>query len=199
MSATPTGPTGPIIQADNNSAICKSTPNQVNTLLSTLSSCRSTVDSDQLSQIVQKLTNYGADFDQLNATYNDLILAGDNLYGSSSSSEQIQQIKLRNEELRELKEKLEKQIQAAESRSEQMNRDFIDMQTEQPQPLPNKTLHVLEDYTVAVLSITWLFMVIGLVYLYTYTAGFTAKSVLIGIVSGGIATLIAYALLFLLV
>ena len=58
------------------------------------------------------------------------------------------------------------EIQEQEAVIRRVDRDFADVRDQLPETLPNKSLHVLEDYTLAIVSISYLFMLI--IALHTY-------------------------------
>lgn len=51
------------------------------------------------------------------------------------------------------------------------NRDFIDVKRTLPEKQPKKLLHFIEDYTMALLAISYLFMIIVGIYYYSMVNG----------------------------
>lgn len=104
---------------------------------------------------------------------------------TSNSSLQTTQLKTRKKDLiRDLKKK--------ETIINRSNRDFSDVKDATPENLPKKTLHVVEDYTMAILVMSYLFMVIAAVYLYTITSTEPMSAMLRGIGYAIVTSLFAW-------
>jgi hypothetical protein len=100
---------------------------------------------------------------------------------TSNSSLQTTQLQNRKNDLIEDLKKKETIINRS-------NRDFSDVKDTIPENLPKKTLNVVEDYTMAILAMSYLFMVIAAIYLYTITSTEPMSAMLRGI---GYATVIS--------
>jgi hypothetical protein len=61
---------------------------------------------------------------------------------------------------------------ASTSVIDRSNRDFTDVHNTVEEPQPAKTLRFIEDYTLAILSISYFFMIIAIIYIYTSTSEF---------------------------
>ena len=136
------------------------------------------------------------EFESDEAIYQDLIVTGDTLFGSSSSDTQIADIRSRNSELKKLKDKLVAEIKSATSREEQANRDFLDTKEALPESLPKKVVRTLEDYSVAFFLLAYLFAGIALVYLYVVTNQFSLGSIVTGLVVFAVIGLVVAVMLF---
>ena len=136
------------------------------------------------------------EFESDEAVYQDLIVTGDTLFGSSSSDTQIADIRSRNSELKKLKDKLVAEIKSATSREEQANRDFLDTKEALPESLPKKVVRTLEDYSVAFFLLAYLFAGIALVYLYVVTNQFSLGSIVTGLVVFAVIGLVVAVMLF---
>jgi hypothetical protein len=189
-------PNTPIQTADNDAAVCKSVPNKINGLYSDLNSCRNTEETSRVQNFVANTYEVKTEFEQQAITYNDLIITGDSLFGSSTNDTQIADIKARNGELKNMKDKLLKDIRSAESQTEQAERDFLDTKAALPETLPQKILHTIEDYTMFVFMISFVFMAIALIYMYVASQGFSINSIIIGIVVAIVVAFVLGALLF---
>jgi hypothetical protein len=189
-------PNTPIQTADNDAAVCKSVPNKINGLYSDLNSCRNTEETSRVQNFVANTYEVKAEFEQQAITYNDLIITGDSLFGSSTNDTQIADIKARNGELKNMKDKLLKDIRSAESQTEQAERDFLDTKAALPETLPQKILHTIEDYTMFVFMLSFVFMAIALIYMYVASQGFSINSIIIGIVVAVVVAFVLGALLF---
>jgi lipopolysaccharide export LptBFGC system permease protein LptF len=189
-------PNTPIQTADNDAAVCKSVPNKINGLYSDLNSCRNTEETSRIQNFVANTYEVKAEFEQQAITYNDLIITGDSLFGSSTNDTQIADIKARNGELKNMKDKLLKDIRSAESQTEQAERDFLDTKAALPETLPQKILHTIEDYTMFVFMLSFVFMAIALIYMYVASQGFSINSIIIGIVVAVVVAFVVGVLLF---
>lgn len=193
MSRIVTPPT--LSQADQATA-CKSTPNRVNEVQNTLASCRNNTESTRIGTFMDTVYKARQEFESDEAVYQDLIVTGDTLFGSSSSDTQIADIRSRNSELKKLKDKLVAEIKSATSREEQANRDFLDTKEALPESLPKKVVRTLEDYSVAFFLLAYLFAGIALVYLYVVTNQFSLGSIVTGLVVFVVIGLVVAVMLF---
>ena len=189
-------PSTPIQNADNDAAVCKSVPNKVQNLYGELNSCRNTEETARVQNFVANTYQVKSEFEQQDIIYNDLIMTGDNLYGTTTNDTQIADIKARNTELKKLKEGLLKDIRSAESRTEQAERDFLDTKAALPETLPKKILHTIEDYTMFVFMVSFIFMAIALIYMYAAMNEFSLSAFGIGLVVAIIVALVLGVLLF---
>ena len=78
------------------------------------------------------------------------------------------------------KTELEETLQKTRSSAERLNRDFIDVKETLPETLPTRIIHMLDDYTLVVLLISFFFMVLSLIFIYAATQGYTLMSILKG-------------------
>lgn len=188
---------GPRLQATSNPdvSVCKATPNRINDLQASLGSCRSTTETNRIKNMITTTTNTNEDFKQMTAQYNDLILTGDKLFGTGSENTNIKDVSERNKELNKMKNNLKKEIQKNDGIIERTDRDFIDEMTESPLPRKTKTLHVIEDYTMAVFATAYIFMLLACIYIYSHSNGFSIKSIITGSVSAATVTAILFSLI----
>ena len=101
----------------------------------------------------------------LQTSITDALLMGDQIVGQQGNRDLVQQTKERNRELKENKEKIEKDIRKKEAIINRANRDFSD--TKVP---PTSALHVIEDYTMAMVAMSYLFLVLVFIWWYTLQA-----------------------------
>ena len=166
---------------DSTASICKSIPTSLQDIYSQLQKSRNTEETKRIQHFIQTTSNSKQDFEQYQDVYTSLLVTGDNIYGTSPSSQQIQEIVDRNKELHEKKKVLEQSIRSKKQTTEQMNQDFIDERNAIGVPVPLTTLHVLEDYTLAVYWITYIFMAIAILYMYVQSQQYSIRSIGIGI------------------
>lgn len=95
---------------------------------------------------------------------------GDQIVGTNSNTQVVRQAQLRNKELKETKTALEVDIRKKEAIVNRTNRDFSDVKDSLPQTQSNQILHVVEDYTVAILVVAYLFAILGFITSYVIQA-----------------------------
>jgi len=92
------------------------------------------------------------------------------MFGEFGYADVSKQVSDRNAELKRKKEAIKKDIDKKEGIIARSGRDFTDVKDTLPETLPNQTLHVLEDYTVAILLVSYLFMILSFIFYYTSQA-----------------------------
>ena len=100
----------------------------------------------------------------------DSLTMGDTMFGQFGYNDIAKQVKARNAELKKKKEQLSKEVEKNEATIEKSNRDFEDTYKEVPMPQPKRVLRFIEDWTLAILVIAYLFMVVSIIYVYTSTS-----------------------------
>lgn len=103
----------------------------------------------------------------LTTQINNALIRGDVLLSIDTNNVMVEQAKTRQTELTEQKTKLENEIAKKNKIIERIDRDFSDTRNQIAHPQPIKKLVVLEDYTLALLCISYLFMVLTFIYYYT--------------------------------
>jgi hypothetical protein len=98
---------------------------------------------------------------------NNELTRGDTYLSVDTNSALVVEGKKRNKILHEQKTKLENEIAKKKKIIERIDRDFSDARDQVNHPQPTKKLLVLEDYTLALLCISYLFMVLTFIYYYT--------------------------------
>ncbi len=154
---------------DAASQICKAIPNKLNTLNSEISSCTSSQEARRISTIGQQTINIQKDVNHLSAVVQDSLMMGDAIYGKASHKLIVEQVKERNRELKEKKAVLVKDIENKEALVERSDRDFIEVKDTLPEKFNLKRLNFVEDYTIALTMIGYLFMSIAVIYVYSTT------------------------------
>ena len=140
--------------------------------------------------------NIDADIQNLKSSIQDTMLMGDQIVGQNSNTQVVRQAQLRNKELKETKEALEVDIRKKEGVINRTNRDFSDVKDSLPQPQSSQILHVVEDYTVAILMVSYLFAILGFIAWYTMQAAEfwsgLGQALLASIIVSMLSTLILY-------
>ena len=93
---------------------------------------------------------------------------------------------------KELEQELGKQHQLIQT----SNRDFSDVKDTLPETQPEKFLYFIEDYTLAILSMSYLILVIAVIAFRTYLSSDTWKTFLESLVGASIFTIFACMLLY---
>jgi hypothetical protein len=106
----------------------------------------------------------------LRANIGNSLHMGDSMFGEFGYADVSKQVSDRNAELKRKKNALKKSIDKNEATITRSGRDFTDVKDSLPETLPDTTLHVIEDYTVAVVLISYLFMVLSFIFYYTSQA-----------------------------
>jgi len=112
------------------------------------------------------------DIISLRSTTTEALLMGDTMFGQFGYNDIANQVQERNNDLNNKKESLNKNIIKGESIIERSNRDFTEVHSTISEPQPRKTLRFIEDYTLAILAISYIFMIIAVIYIYTINAEF---------------------------
>jgi hypothetical protein len=151
-------------------AVCRSTPNGLQDLATQINNCTSTTEITRNKQFAGHALKLNKDIESLQALVADSLVMGDNIFGKAGPAEIAKQIQARHKELVVKKEHLKKEIDKKEAIVERSNRDFEDVKERIPDPQPKKVLNVLEDYTMAFLVISYLFMILAGIYVFTSIA-----------------------------
>jgi|UniRef100_A0A6C0DE91 hypothetical protein len=114
--------------------------------------------------------NIDADIQGLKDSIQDALLMGDQIVGQNSNTQVVRQAQLRNKELKETKNDLEVDIRKKEGIINRTNRDFSDVKDSLPESQTDQALHVVEDYTVAILLVSYLFAILGFITSYVIHA-----------------------------
>ena len=126
--------------------------------------------STGINTLATDTMNIDADIQGLKASIQDALLMGDQIVGTNSNTQVVRQAQLRNKELKETKTALEVDIRQKEAIVNRTNRDFADVKDSLPQTQSNQILHVVEDYTVAILVVAYLFAILGFITSYVIQA-----------------------------
>lgn len=177
----------PQLSQDDSAALCKSNPQQIQQLTQGLASCRSSTESQRADQLLFSVDDTLGFFSGQTAQFNDLMATGDKFLGAAPSSSALDEVRVRNRDLKGRVKKLEGRIQQGQARMEQMERDFLDTKAALPETLPNKIIHVLEDYTLAVLLLAYIFGALAVLFYYVNSNMYSLNSILFG--SIGLAVL----------
>jgi hypothetical protein len=151
-------------------AICRSVPNGLNDLNSKINNCTTTTEINRNTNFAANTFKLQKDIQTLTATVGDSLIMGDTMFGQYGYQDVAVEVKERSSELKGKKEKLLKEVDSNEAIIERSNRDFSDVKDTITEPQPKKVLRFIEDYTLAFLSIAYLFMIIAVMYVYISTS-----------------------------
>jgi hypothetical protein len=154
---------------DNNvtAAVCRSVPNGLNDLNSKIQQCTTSTELNRNTNFAANTFKLQKDIESLTSSVQDSLVMGDSMFGQYGYQDVADQVKDRNKDLKGKKEKLVKEVEKGEAIIGKANRDFSDVKDSIPQPQSTKTLHFIEDYTLAFLTLAYLFMVIAGIYVFT--------------------------------
>jgi hypothetical protein len=97
---------------------------------------------------------------------------GDTMFGQFGYNDIAKQVQSRNDELKKKKDQISQEVEKGNAIIERSNRDFVDVKDSVPEPQPKRVLRFIEDYTLAILIISYIFMIIAIIYIYTITSEF---------------------------
>jgi hypothetical protein len=147
-----------------NPATCR-TNDGIQKISTGITSCTRPEEKTKKDKFITNTLHLKEDIASLQANVRDSLAVGESMFGSYGHSDITKQIRDRNDDLKNKKEDLIQDINRKESIIERANRDFTDVKRTLPEKQPKKILHFIEDYTLAVLSMSYLFMLcIGIYY-----------------------------------
>ena len=169
IAAAPSAPP-PKPSRNAEAAICRSVPNGLNDLNSKIDDCTTSTELNRNTNFAANTFKLQKDIQTLTATAGDSLIMGDTMFGQYGYQDVAVEVKERSSELKGKKEKLLKEVDSNEAIIERSNRDFSDVKDTITEPQPKKVLRFIEDYTLAFLSIAYLFMIIAVMYVYISTS-----------------------------
>jgi hypothetical protein len=154
-----------------NPATCRANPNSIQTLTAGLHNCMRVEEKTRNNTLASNTLQLKSDIDSLRGNVNDSLSLGDTMFGQYGHNEVSAQIRTRNDDLRLQVQSLTKELDKNQAIVERSNRDFVDVKRTLPEKQPKKILHFIEDYTMALLAISYLFMVLIGIYYYSMMTG----------------------------
>jgi hypothetical protein len=151
---------------------CKAIPNSLNDLNIKIDTCTSEEEKSRNDNFATNTVKLQEDISSLRATTNDTLIMGDTMFGQAGYSDIAKQVRDRNNDLKTKKDNLSKEIEKGEGIIARSNRDFADVNNTVSEPQPKTRLRFIEDYTLAILLISYIFMIIAAIYIYTITSEF---------------------------
>lgn len=159
-----------------NAATCRANPDSINKITTGLSNCMRPEEKDRNNSLASNTLQLKSDIDSLRTNVMDSLSLGDTMFGQFGHNEVSSQLKSRNEDLKMQVDSLMKEIDKNQAIVDRSNRDFIDVKRTLPEKQPKKILHFIEDYTMALLSISYIFMVLIGIYYYSMASSGNANT-----------------------
>ena len=191
--------TNMVNQRNNNSAVCRAKPNGLQSLFSEIDKCTSSEELTRNNQFVSSTLNLKQDISALQANITDSLMTGDSMFGSMGNGTITKQVDMRNDDLKKKKDTLSATIRKNEAIIERSSRDFSDVKDTVPEPQKKRIQHDLEDYTLALLVFSYLFMSLSVVYLYTIMNGGSMVALFKGLAGGALVSAFLFMVLFFMV
>jgi hypothetical protein len=154
-----------------NPATCRANPDSISKITTGLNNCMRGEEKTRNDTLASNTLQLKSDIDSLRGNVMDSLSLGDTMFGQFGHNEVSSQLKKRNDELTLQVESLTKELDKNQSIIDRSNRDFIDVKRTLPETQPKKILHFIEDYTMALLAISYLFMVLIGIYYYSMLNG----------------------------
>jgi hypothetical protein len=137
------------------------------------------------------------DIKQILGKANNALMMGDTVFTVQGNEKGIvKDVKERIDVLEKEKIELEQEISKQHQRIQTSNRDFSDVKDTLPDTQPEKFLYFIEDYTLAILSMSYLILVIAFISFRTYLSSDTWTTFLESLVGCSIFTIFAFMLLY---
>ncbi len=183
---------------DNTAIQCKSTPNGLSNIMSQLEKCTSNTETLRTTNFVENVMKVKSDIESQAMIVMDSLNAGDAIFGQASGATISTQMMEHNKQLKQKKEELSKHIENNEAIIERSNRDFIYTREELPDNISAKKVNFIEDYTVAILLISYIFMIIAVVYVYIIMSENKIRAGIMGITGATILSVFLGVFFYLL-
>ena len=137
------------------------------------------------------------DIKQILGKVNNALIMGDTVFTVQGNEKGIvKDVKERIDVLEKDKKELEQELDKQHQLIQTSNRDFSDVKDTLPETQPEKFLYFIEDYTLAILSMSYLILVIAVIAFRTYLSSDTWKTFRESLVGASIFTFFACMLLY---
>jgi hypothetical protein len=150
-----------------NPATCRADVKGIEKLSTGITNCMRPEEKTRNETLMTHTLYLESDIASLRANVFDSLTVGDSMFGNYGHSDVSKQVQDRNKDLKAKKEELMNDINKKEAIIERSNRDFTDIKKTLPEVEPKTILHFIEDYTLAILSVSYLFMMCVIIYGYT--------------------------------
>lgn len=185
LAATP-----PLPSAQNDqAATCKSQLQVIPELQQGLSACRNTEEVQRATQLLTTLGNIPGEIEGQTIQFMNLLATGDSFFGTSAATSSVQDVKNRNQELKKTLSDAQDDISKYTMIVERSERDFVDEKDTAPDTIQNSIVHVLDDYTILVLAISYVFFILLVLFYYMSSNDYSINSMIVGVVGVSALTL----------
>ena len=154
-----------------NPATCRANPDNIQKITTGLTNCLRPQEKDRNQTLASNTLQLKSDIDLLRGNVLDSLSLGDTMFGQYGHNEVSAQVRTRNEDLQLQVQGLTKEIDKNQAIIDRSNRDFVDVKRTLPEKQPKKILHFIEDYTMALLAMSYLFMALIGIYYYSSKDG----------------------------
>jgi len=158
-------------------------------LQSSLANCRNTEELQRASQLLSTVDNIPELFSAQAALFQDMLSTGDSFFGTSASTSAIEDVKSRNKELKQKLADTQASIDKYTAIVERSERDFIDEKDAAPEMIQDRFVHVLDDYTLLVLAISYAFVVLAGALSYMASNSYSITSIVVSLVAAAAISL----------
>jgi len=185
LAATP-----PLPSAQNDQAAsCKSQLTPIPELQQGLSYCRNTEEVNRATHLLTTLGNIPSEIEAQTIQFMNLLATGDSFFGTSAATSSVQDVKSRNKELKKTLEDAQADISKYTMIVERSERDFVDEKDAAPETIHSKIVHVLDDYTILALAISYVFFILLALFYYMSSNDYSINSIIVGVVGTSALTL----------
>ncbi len=182
---------------DASASVCKSKPNGLNDLYANIQDCTSNNEVTNINAFAGTINKLNTDVQNLAMIVVDSLGMGDTIEGKAGFSKVVDEVKQRNKELKSKKEKLKEDVEKDDAIINRFNKDFSYYRDTQPEKQSLSKVNFIEDYTTAILALSYLFMILAAIYAYSFIPVFSGKSLAKGIFGGIFFSIFLYILLYL--
>ena len=147
---------------------------------------------------IQRKNDLLADLQRLRSQVDDGLSMGDAMFGRFAHVEVAREVNDRMEDLQKKKASLEQDLKEKEALIQRANQDFSDVKDTLPETLDKKRVQFVEDYTIAFLSLSYLFMMLSAIVWYVSLAEQKMAAVFKAIGYSALTTIVAGIILYLI-
>lgn len=190
------------IARNNNARLCKSdtsNPSRIQIISNNANQCADVTEHERRQTFAQDTGKHLEEIENMKSVYRNALDSADSIFGSGSTTTFATEIDTRNKELKQKVDELTTKINRSKAAIERADRDFVDSKEQQPETVPTRTAHVIDDYTILILFISYLFLALTILYWYVQQNDFSVKALLtgiaVGIVVSGILAMLLWAYL----
>lgn len=180
-----------------NPATCRANPDSIGKITTGLNNCLREQEKDRNNTLASNTLQLKSDIDSLIGNVRESLSLGDTMFGQFGHQDVSNQVKKRNDDLKMQVDSLIKEIDKNQAIIDRSDRDFVDVKRTLPEKQPKKILHFIEDYTMALLAMSYLFMcLIGIYYYSMMTGQFDMSKCLQAVGYSGLLSLLVGVVLY---